>query len=37
MFPAHSKFSSPATKIFVLSDEGRAVCAGLYKERKYIT
>ena len=27
MFPAHSKFSSPATKIFVLSDENRTVCA----------
>ena len=23
VFPAHSKFSSPATKIFVLSDENR--------------
>ena len=30
VFPAHSKFSSPATKIFVLSDENRAVCARLY-------
>ena len=26
-FPAHSKFSSPATKIFVLSNKSRAVCA----------
>ena len=29
VFPANSKFSSPATKIFVLSDENRAVCARL--------
>ena len=29
VFPAHSKFSSPATKIFVLSDKNRAVCARL--------
>jgi len=25
-FPGHSKFSSPATKIILLSDENRAVC-----------
>ena len=30
VFPAHSKFLSPATKIFVLSDKNRAVCARLY-------
>ena len=30
VFPSHSKFSSPVTKIFVLSDENRAVCARLY-------
>ena len=29
MFPAHSKFTSPATKVFVLSDKNRAVCATL--------
>ena len=28
-FPVHSKFSLPATKIFVLSDKNRAVCARL--------
>ena len=27
MFLTHSKFSSPATDIFVLSDKNRAVCA----------
>ena len=31
VFPAHSKSSSPATKILVLSDENRAVCARLYQ------
>ena len=29
VFPAHSKFSSPATKIFAHSDKNRAVCARL--------
>ena len=29
VFPAHSEFSSPATKMFVLSDENRTVCARL--------
>ena len=29
VFPAYSKFSSPAKKIFVLSDENSAVCARL--------
>ena len=32
MFPAHSKFSSPATKIFVLGDKNRALCARLKQE-----
>ena len=32
-FSAHSKFSSPATQIFVLSDKNRAVCARLYRKK----
>ena len=30
VFPAHSNFSSPATKIFVLIDENLVVCVRLY-------
>ena len=31
VLPAHSKFSSITTKIFVFSDKSRAVCARLYE------
>ena len=36
VFPANSKFSSPATKIFALTDENRTVCARL-KRVAFIT